>query len=309
MVGVLVSVGGLGREAALSIALLDRSISYGSVVVVGAVVFAVLHVRVPRRRRPCRPRGGAVRALVTGGAGFIGSTLADALVGDGRRGVGRRRPLARASAHRCPTLADFHQLDVVDERLVGAGGGDRARGGLPPRRADRRAPLGRASRCSTRGSTCSAPSTSSRRARAPACAASSSPRAGARCTATPTCCPTPETHPCTPASAYGAAKLAGETYGSVFAAGAGHGVRRAALRQRLRAAPGPPRRGGRGGDLRAAAPRRRGRGDQRRRHARRATTCTSTTSSPPTCARRRRRRWARTTSAPAAPARSTSCTT
>jgi hypothetical protein len=48
MVGVLVSVGGIGRESALSIALLDRSISYGSVVIVGAVVFAVLHVRVPR---------------------------------------------------------------------------------------------------------------------------------------------------------------------------------------------------------------------------------------------------------------------
>ncbi|MDQ6856237.1 MAG: flippase-like domain-containing protein [Candidatus Dormibacteraeota bacterium] len=48
MVGVLISVGGIGREAALSIALLDRSISYGSVVIVGAIVFAVLHVRVPR---------------------------------------------------------------------------------------------------------------------------------------------------------------------------------------------------------------------------------------------------------------------
>ncbi len=52
MVGVLVSVGGLSREAALSIALLDRSISYGSVVVVGAVVFAVLHVRVPHPVEP-----------------------------------------------------------------------------------------------------------------------------------------------------------------------------------------------------------------------------------------------------------------
>jgi uncharacterized protein (TIRG00374 family) len=50
MVGVLVSVGGLGRNAALSIALLDRSISYGSVVAVGAVVFAVTHVRLPRVR-------------------------------------------------------------------------------------------------------------------------------------------------------------------------------------------------------------------------------------------------------------------
>jgi uncharacterized membrane protein YbhN (UPF0104 family) len=52
MVGVLVSVGGIGREAALSIALLDRSISYGSVVIVGAIVFAVLHVRVPRPADP-----------------------------------------------------------------------------------------------------------------------------------------------------------------------------------------------------------------------------------------------------------------
>jgi uncharacterized protein (TIRG00374 family) len=48
MVGVLVSVGGIGRNAALSIALLDRSISYGSVVLIGAVVFAITHVRVPR---------------------------------------------------------------------------------------------------------------------------------------------------------------------------------------------------------------------------------------------------------------------
>src|ERR1039457_3559504 len=49
MVGVLISVGDVGRNAALSIALLDRSISYGSVVVVGAVVFAITHVRVPQR--------------------------------------------------------------------------------------------------------------------------------------------------------------------------------------------------------------------------------------------------------------------
>jgi len=48
MVGVLISVGGVGRNAALSIALLDRSISYGSVVIIGAIVFAILHVRVPR---------------------------------------------------------------------------------------------------------------------------------------------------------------------------------------------------------------------------------------------------------------------
>ena len=45
MVGVLIAVGGVGREAAVSIALLDRSISYGSVVVIGFLVFLVVHVR------------------------------------------------------------------------------------------------------------------------------------------------------------------------------------------------------------------------------------------------------------------------
>lgn len=48
MVGVLIAVGGVGREAAVSIALLDRSISYGSVVVVGFIVFLLIHVRHPR---------------------------------------------------------------------------------------------------------------------------------------------------------------------------------------------------------------------------------------------------------------------
>lgn len=48
MVGVLVAVGRVDHNAALSIALLDRSISYGSVVLIGAIVFAVTHVRVAR---------------------------------------------------------------------------------------------------------------------------------------------------------------------------------------------------------------------------------------------------------------------
>lgn len=56
MVGVLVGIGGIGRNAALSIALLDRSISYGSVVAVGAVVFAITHVRIPRVADPERDR-------------------------------------------------------------------------------------------------------------------------------------------------------------------------------------------------------------------------------------------------------------
>ena len=50
MVGVLIAVGGLSREGAVSIALLDRSISYGSVVVIGFVVFMFTHLHAPRAK-------------------------------------------------------------------------------------------------------------------------------------------------------------------------------------------------------------------------------------------------------------------
>ena len=48
MVGVLIAVGGIGQQAAISVALLDRSISYGSVVVIGFVVFMVTHLQSAR---------------------------------------------------------------------------------------------------------------------------------------------------------------------------------------------------------------------------------------------------------------------
>ena len=56
MVGVLIAVGGVGQQAAVSIALLDRSISYGSVVVIGFVVFMLTHVR-SARPQPAAARG------------------------------------------------------------------------------------------------------------------------------------------------------------------------------------------------------------------------------------------------------------
>ena len=52
MVTVLVAVGGISKEAALSIAILDRSISYGSLVVLGFVVFLLTHVHAPKPRPP-----------------------------------------------------------------------------------------------------------------------------------------------------------------------------------------------------------------------------------------------------------------
>lgn len=51
MVGVLGTVADVPRNAAASITVLDRSISYGSVVIIGFVFFALTHVRQPRSAR------------------------------------------------------------------------------------------------------------------------------------------------------------------------------------------------------------------------------------------------------------------
>jgi uncharacterized protein (TIRG00374 family) len=51
MVGVLATVANVPRSAGVSITVLDRSISYGAVVVVGFVFFALTHVRTPRAAR------------------------------------------------------------------------------------------------------------------------------------------------------------------------------------------------------------------------------------------------------------------
>jgi glycosyltransferase 2 family protein len=51
MVGVLATVADVPRSAGASITVLDRSISYGAVVVVGFMFFALTHVRHPRTQR------------------------------------------------------------------------------------------------------------------------------------------------------------------------------------------------------------------------------------------------------------------
>jgi hypothetical protein len=51
MVGVLATVASVPRNAGASITVLDRSISYGSVAVIGFVFFAITHVRQPRPQR------------------------------------------------------------------------------------------------------------------------------------------------------------------------------------------------------------------------------------------------------------------
>ena len=67
--------------------------------------------------------------------------------------------------------------------------------------------------------------------------------------------PTPEDHAAWPVSPYGIAKLTVEHYLYFYHHQSRPLLHRAALRECLRPAPGPARRGGRGGDLRRAPPR------------------------------------------------------
>jgi len=155
-----------------------------------------------------------LRALVTGGAGFIGSTLVDALIAAGAE-VSVIDDLSRGRREHVNTGADFHQLDVVDERLTGvvasiapevvfheAAQIDVRRSVSEPILDTRVNVLGTVNVLD-------------------ACARAGVRRvvfasSGGALYGDTDIVPTPETHPCVPASGYGAAKLAGETYGNVF---------------------------------------------------------------------------------------------
>jgi UDP-glucose 4-epimerase len=167
-----------------------------------------------------------LRALVTGGAGFIGSNLVDALLADGAE-VSVVDDLSRGRREQVAAAAGFHQVDVGEASLASviaavapeivfhhAAQIDVRRSVSDPVVDTRVNVLGTVNvldACVRAG------------VRRVVFASSGGALYGDTDVA-----PTPETHPCAPASPYGAAKLAGESYGSVFAQV--HGLEFVALR-------------------------------------------------------------------------------
>ena len=108
----------------------------------------------PGRVRAAVPQHPVTRALVTGGAGFIGAPPRRRAARPRRRGRRGRPPQPRPHAQ--PGGRDRARRRDPQGRGHGRGGdargvpGGPAGGRLPPRRADRRAPLRRGSRRPTR---------------------------------------------------------------------------------------------------------------------------------------------------------------
>ncbi|HEX4579157.1 MAG TPA: NAD-dependent epimerase/dehydratase family protein [Candidatus Dormibacteraeota bacterium] len=167
-----------------------------------------------------------MRALVTGGAGFIGSTLVDALLGEGAE-VSVVDDLSRGRREQVAAAAAFHRVDVVDDAFAAV---------VAATRPDVVFHL--AAQIDVRRSVSDPVLDTRINVLGTVNVLDACVRAGVRRVVFASSggvlygdtdvLPTPETHPCAPASAYGAAKLAGESYGSVFAQV--HGLEFVALR-------------------------------------------------------------------------------
>ena len=247
MIGVLITVGGVTNLAAVSITLLDRSISYASLVVIGFVIF-VDHPHPRPQSAPDRDPG--VRALVTGGAGFIGSHITDALIDAGHT-VTVVDDLSRGRRAQVNPRATFVEVDITSDALAAAVADAKPEvvfhhAAQIDVRESVRDPLHDAdvNVVGTVNVLRAAVDAGTRRV----IFASS----GGAIYGDTTVIPTPETTACLPRVAVRHVQaLRRGVRGDVQPPGR-TGVRRAALRQRLRSAPGPARRGGRRRHLRGA---------------------------------------------------------
>ena len=167
-----------------------------------------------------------MKALVTGGAGFIGSTLVDALLAEGAQ-VSVVDDLSRGRREQLDTRADFHQIDIVSDALDDVVAESRPEvifhlaAQIDVRRSVAEPMLD--TRINVLGTVNVLQSATANGVRRVVFASS-----GGAIYGDTDVLPTPETQPCSPASGYGAAKLAGESYGSVFSQL--HGLEFVALR-------------------------------------------------------------------------------
>ena len=155
------------------------------------------------------------RALVTGGAGFIGSTLADALLAEGWE-VAVVDDLSRGRREQAPAAAAFHEVDVAGPDLAAA-----------VRRARPEVVFHQAAQIDVRRSVGEPLLDTSVNVLGTVNVLQSCVEAGVRRLVFASsggaiygdtdAVPTPEYHPPAPASHYGAAKQCGEVYGGVYA--------------------------------------------------------------------------------------------
>ena len=155
-----------------------------------------------------------MKALVTGGAGFIGSTLVDALLARGDQ-VSVLDDLSRGRREQVPDGADFHLMDVVDDAVNALLADIRPEvvfheaAQIDVRRSVSEPVLD--TRINVLGTVNLLEACARAGVRRVVFASS-----GGALYGDTEVMPTPEDHPCEPASCYGAAKLAAETYGRVF---------------------------------------------------------------------------------------------
>ena len=195
-----------------------------------------------------------MRALVTGGAGFIGSHITDALL-DAGHSVTVVDDLSRGRRAQLNPAARFVELDITSDGLAAVMAEAKPEvvfhhAAQIDVRESVRDPLHDAdvNVVGTVNVLRAAVDAGTRRV----VFASS----GGAIYGETDVIPTPEDNPCRPESPYGTSKLCAEAYGGTFSRQAGAGVRRPALRERVRTPAGPARRGGRRRHLRAATARR-----------------------------------------------------